>query len=55
MLIFDKIRRIVARLDHRFCTVVLKSTTGLMTPQRPVKLNQIKLKDEDMLSARWLA
>ena len=39
MLIFDKTRRIVARQDLRFYAVVLKSTTGLMTPQRPVKLD----------------
>ena len=39
MLIFAKTKRIVARLDLRFYAVVLKSTTGLMTPQRPVKLN----------------
>ena len=39
MLIFDKTGRIVARPDLRFHAVVLKSTTGLMTPQRPVKLN----------------
>ena len=39
MLIFYKTRRIVARLDLRFYTVVLKSTTGLMTPRQPVKLD----------------
>ena len=39
MLIFCKIGRIVTRLDLRFYTVVLKSTTGLMTPRQPVKLD----------------
>ena len=39
MLIFDKIERIVARLDLHFYAIVLKPTIGLMTPQRPVKLN----------------